>query len=180
MEFKTQTNQPAAQPAAQPVAHVTRPSGNGGPVDNGGKGRKLIATVLGAVVVLALVLAGLFLLMSQKGGQDAAVDKNKFQAVFMTNGQVYFGHLSSTEGEYVELSDIYYLQVQQDVQPSTGTNNQQGQQNANSQVSLTKLGSELHGPTDKMNISKDQVLFWEDLKDDSSVVKAINDHKNKQ
>lgn len=171
MEFKSQTNQPAAsRPAPAPVERAPQQVNNSG---NGG--RKLLAVIITAVVVLALVIAAAALWYTKggaRGGDEAAVDPNKYQAVFMTNGQVYFGHLSSLEGEYVELTNIYYLQVQQDVQPSADK-----QTEANSKVSLTKLGSELHGPTDKMNISKDQILFWEDLKDDSSVVKAINDHK---
>jgi hypothetical protein len=168
MEFKAQTNQPVAGARPAAVQHA-------GGSHNSGNGRKLVATIVSLVVLLALIIAGLWIWQSKAANADNTnIDANKYQAVFMTNGQVYFGHLASLGGEYVELTDIYYLQVQQDVQPSGNNVN-----NSNSKVSLTKLGSELHGPTDKMNIAKDQVLFWEDLKDDSSVVKAIHDHQNK-
>ena len=42
---------------------------------------------------------------------------------------------------------------------------------------LQKLGSELHGPEDQMVINRDQVQFWENLKDDGQVVKAITTYK---
>ena len=104
---------------------------------------------------------------------SAAVKSKQYQAVFLTNGQVYFGKLSKVDSSYVVLKDIYYLQVQQTVQPkdsSTTANN-------NSQVSLAKLGGELHGPEDVMYISRQQVLFWENLKTDGKVAKAIADYK---
>ena len=45
------------------------------------------------------------------------------------------------------------------------------------ETTLAKLGSEVHGPEDKMQINKDHVLFIEDLKDDSTVVKSIRQGK---
>ena len=103
---------------------------------------------------------------------DSAVKSKQYQAVFLTNGQVYFGKLTKADSSYVEITDIYYLQVQQAVQPkdnSTAASNQQ--------VSLAKLGGELHGPEDVMFISRQQVLFWENLKNDGKVVQAIANYK---
>jgi hypothetical protein len=105
-------------------------------------------------------------------GSDSAVKGKQFQAVFLTNGQVYFGKVSKVDSSYVKVTDIYYLQVQQTVQPkdaAAAANNQQ--------VSLAKLGGELHGPEDVMYISRQQVLFWENLKTDGKVAKAIADYK---
>ena len=85
----------------------------------------------------------------------------------MADGQIYFGKLDSIGEEYAVLQDIYYLQVQQEVQPDTTAQPQ-------TQISLAKLGNELHGPEDEMFINVDQILFWENLKDDGQVVTAIN------
>ncbi len=101
---------------------------------------------------------------------DAAVKGKQFQAVFLTNGQVYFGKLTKTDSSYVVLKNIYYLQVQQQVQPTDKTSS------ASPQVSLAKLGGELHGPEDVMYISRSQVLFWENLKTDGKVAQAIADY----
>lgn len=91
------------------------------------------------------------------------VDKNKWQSVFLTNGQVYFGHLKEQNRDYAILKNTYYLRMAE--QPSS----QQQQQ-----INLVKLGSELHGPEDIMYIPKEQIVFWENLKSDSLVVRSIN------
>lgn len=88
----------------------------------------------------------------------------KWQAVFLTNGQVYFGRLQNYNREYLLLQDVYYLQVAQPLQ--------QGQPQPQN-LNLVKLGSELHGPEDTMFIPKDKILFWENMKADAQVVRAI-------
>lgn len=175
MEFKggQQTNVPANGGAApQPAA--PRFGNNGGVNMNSSDSNKKMAMVAVLVVVL-LVVAGLGVwAWKQMSGTSSAVEGNKYQALFLTNGQVYFGKLASVDDKYVKLTDIYYLQVQQSVQPTDNKSNN----NSNPQVSLAKLGSELHGPEDAMYVNRDQVLFWENLKDDGKVVDAI--HKNQK
>jgi hypothetical protein len=92
----------------------------------------------------------------------------------LSNGQVYFGKLADAGSELVTLQDIWYLQIQQGSQAQTSA---EALKDKESQISLAKLGNELHGPDDSMSISKDQILFWENMKNDSKVVKAINDAK---
>jgi hypothetical protein len=104
---------------------------------------------------------------------DNSVKSKQFQAVFLTNGQVYFGKFADINSGYVKLTDIYYLQVQQTVQPSSSSSSS----NNNQQVSLAKLGGELHGPEDEMFISRDQILFWENLKNSGKVVQAIDNYQ---
>ncbi len=130
------------------------------------KPKVLIVVVVIIVILLALCVGGWKMMMA-----DSAVKKGQYQAIFMTNGQVYFGKLSNINEKYVQLNNIYYLQVQQSVQPA---DNKSGDQ---PKVSLAKLGSELHGPEDEMHISRDQLLFWENLKDDSKVVTAIKENQ---
>lgn len=139
--------------------------------------------ILGVVVVLLVIFGVLFRdkLFGAKGGmmaQAPASGSSGYQAVFLTNGQVYFGKMSNVDGDYPMLTDIYYLQV---VQPPL-----QGQQTpgqaapaaaAQPQISLVKLGNELHGPVDEMHIAKSQILFYEDMKADSQVVTAIKAYK---
>jgi hypothetical protein len=83
------------------------------------------------------------------------------------------------DSDYLTASDIYYLQV---VQPPLQGSGQdaaaaQAQAAAQPQISLVKLGNELHGPEDEMHISRAQVLFYENLKEDGSVVKAIRSYQ---
>ena len=44
-------------------------------------------------------------------------------------------------------------------------------------IELVKLGKELHGPRDNMMISNYQLLYFENLSDDSQVVKTIEKDK---
>ena len=138
------------------------------------KSSKLPWVVLAVVVVVVVVLGVLFrgkLFSSKKEMND------KYQAVFLTNGQVYFGQVSKADRDIIRLKDIFYLQVIQQ-QPLQGTpEQQQAQANQQPQISLVKLGQELHGPVDEMNINRSQVLFWEDLKSDGRVVQAIKEYK---
>jgi hypothetical protein len=130
-----------------------------------------------AVVVVVLVALGVLFRGKLFAGKNAAPTAGKeqlsgYEAVFLSNGQVYFGKISDTEKDYVTLKDIYYLQVgpqQGSGTSATGT--------AQQSVSLVKLGQELHGPADEMYISRPQILFYEDLKTDSKVVQAIKSYQ---
>jgi hypothetical protein len=91
-----------------------------------------------------------------------------YHAVFLTNGQVYFGRVTSRNDFEVVLENIYYLQSDKQM-IAQGLDNQK-------ELKLIKLGNELHGPEDMMYINRDQVLFIEPLKADSKVVKAISEY----
>lgn len=135
------------------------------------------------VVVLIIIVIGSlgYLAVSKKGAnqdsKDSATtsqpDKSKYQAVFLTNGQVYFGKLADDDGNYVKLADIFYLQAQEKVQPKEDETD-----NKEPNLTLIKLGKELHAPADEMNIARTQVLFWENIQDDGKVMQAIKDYKS--
>ena len=93
-----------------------------------------------------------------------------YQAVFLTIGQTYFGKYSSYGKDYSKLTDIYYLQV-------GGSGLQTSSPSSFNSINLTKLGSELHGPEDTMYLPLGSILFVENLKPDSQVVKAIISNK---
>jgi len=126
--------------------------------------------------VAALAVLGVSMLammtLNGSGADSKLIKKDKYQAVFLsdTSGQVYFGKLKSLNDKYYELTDIFYVKVENAVQPDTNNT-------ASQNISLAKLGNELHGPEDVMYISRDKVLFWENLKDDGQVVKAITEFK---
>jgi len=140
---------------------------------NGSGMVKSVILVAVIAVLLIVVLAGamMFMKKDKDAGMDA-VKKDQYQAVFLTNGQVYFGKVEDMTKATVKLTNIYYLQVQQSVQPA-----EQKKDDKQAQISLAKLGEELHGPEDTMYIAKDQMLFWENLKDNGKVVQAIKNAK---
>lgn len=142
---------------------------------------RLVITIL--VLIIALIGIGWFLssnglLPNFNKTADATTSitvakPTDWQAIFLTNGQVYFGKLDSDNGQFFTLSDIYYIQVQQPAESTAAAKEQQAQQ----QISLVKLGNELHGPVDKMRINRDQIIFIEQMKADSKVVQAIDQYK---
>lgn len=127
----------------------------------------VFVVLLFSLTVLAIALATLFYFGGKNEGEF--VNKDRVQAVFLTNGQVYFGKVKDVTNQYVDLQDIYYLNSQQ--QPDTsGTSTTDTQATT---FSLVKLGCELHGPIDQMIINREQVSFWENLTDEGKVAKAI-------
>lgn len=120
-----------------------------------------------AVIIVALLIgAALALFLSFKpAAESELVDSERLQAVFLTNDQVYFGKITSINDKYVVLSNIYYLQTSSTNKTTTSNN-----------ISLVKLGCELHKPQDRMVISQEQVSFWENLQADGQVAKAVKSY----
>lgn len=149
-------------------------NGSGKKVRSGKFGGLTKIGAMSFLIALALIVAGtIFAMMffDNKNPEASSVDKNKYQAVFLNGGQVYFGKVTDLNSKYTRLNDIFYLRVNQQVQPD------QQSSNTGNDVSLVKLGCELHGPQDQMVINREQVIFWENIKDDGQVVKAINEYK---
>lgn len=167
MEWMKSGDQP--QTATQPAGHT-----GGSKKSRGMKLRVVtVALLFGATVILVGVLG----LIANSGTKPESkfVDGSKLQAVFLNGGQVYFGNIKDLNEKYVQMNNIYYLRVNQTVQPNQAS--AAGQQPAQNDISLVKLGCELHGPTDEMQINREQVIFWENLKDDGQVAKAVADYK---
>ena len=128
------------------------------------------------LILFVIILGAVGWFYSDSGGSTDVGDSDdtttpissgEYQAVFLDNGQVYFGKLEQSAGEFYELTDVYYMR--------TGS----AALDEISNLSLTKLGNEAHGPEDKMLINTDHIIFIEDMKSDSKVVEAINAHKRK-
>ena len=91
------------------------------------------------------------------------VKSDQFQSVFLKSGQVYFGKITKITESQIKLENIYYIK-----ENSTGNTND---------ISLIKLGNELHAPEDVMFIERKNVDFWENLKVDGQIAKAIKDYE---
>lgn len=109
--------------------------------------------------------------------QAPSAQASDYWAVFLTSNQVYFGKLSSAEGQYLTLTDVFYLRAQRRLQPPEEGDEDATQPQERQEVQLIKLGDELHGPVDEIRFNRDNVLFLERLKGDSRVVKGIEQFK---
>jgi hypothetical protein len=123
--------------------------------------------VLIALIVLVLVVrtqlfrAGIATLFAPNAAE--VIDHNVYQAVFLANGSTYFGKLQAQGDEWLLLSDVFYL----------SSSEQSGTQ-------LIKRGTEPQGPKDPMIIPRDQVLFFENMRDDSEIAGLIKKYKSGQ
>lgn len=130
-----------------------------------------LKTLIKVAVVLGLLygaIIGSRYLMNLKNGSVS----NRYSAVFLTNGQVYFGKIFSNDKDLIVLKQVYYLQSQ-------SGNPQGGDSSIGSQFTLIKMGQEIHGPEDELFINKNQVMFYENLRDDSRIVQSITQTQKK-
>lgn len=137
------------------------------------KMKRLVWVIAAILVPIILVIAGWMVTRSNTG---AYIDESKYQAVFFTNGQVYFGKLHVVNGEYFKLNKVFYLQTKD--KTATDSKNPQKTSDDTTDVQLIKLGNEIHGPSDEMIVSRDQVLFFENLKADGTVTKSIEKYNS--
>jgi hypothetical protein len=159
-------------PGARPVQPASSPVSTNTSKNKSAKKVNLLKVgafaLLLCIVIIIAALALLFNFGDQR--ESKAVMNNKLQSVFLNNGQVYFGNIKTLNDKYIDLTNIYYLR-------SNSTNAAATTTAASGDVSLVKLGCELHGPYDEMIINRDQVTFWENLQDSGQVAKAIAQYK---
>ncbi len=170
--FQRNNTRPTSANATTPQGSTNTPELNGnGPVHKKAYHKiksSRIGSILGGVLFVSIIILIVAIIfgVSTRSSERSYVNGKDYQAVFLEGGQVYFGKVKTLNDSFINLVDIYYLNVDnQNVQPESSSS----QQN----LSLVKLGCELHGPKDQMIINRDQVTFWENLKDKSRVVEAI-------
>ncbi len=91
-----------------------------------------------------------------------AVGGGRYQAVFLANGQAYFGRYSDRLGSYAKIEGVYYIQTSKSDDPDKQPESR-----------IVRRGSELHGPQDRILVPKTAILFIEDLKPDSPVARFM-------
>jgi hypothetical protein len=161
--------QPMEQP--RPTPRTTTAHRNRSPHEEK-SAKRFLMPVIGIIIVGALLVGGWLAWSKMQTASSTGIDSDKYQAVFFTNGQVYFGKLHNLNQQYLKLTDIYYIQK---TDATTGDSSENPQKSSSDQadVQLIKLGQELHGPEDAMVINRDQVLFYENLKSDGKVAETI-------
>lgn len=124
----------------------------------------MLLVVIGIILLVLVVRtqlfrAGITTLFAPSAAE--VIDRDLYQAVFLTNGSTYFGKLQQQGDDWFVLTDVYYLSAGADSAPQ-----------------LIKRGSEPQGPREPMIIPMLQVLFIENLRDDSEIVAAIKRFKS--
>jgi len=168
MDFR-QSIQPNNRPgpvSAAPAAAERKESKLSGRLGKGGNSPqwlKILTLVL--LVGVVVLLVGIAFAFARGGDNEGKyIESSKYQAVFLNNGQVYFGNIKDMNSSYVRMTNIYYL-----TQNSSNSNS-----SSNNNYSLVKLGcQQIHDPLDEMVINRAQVTFWENLNPSGKVVTSI-------
>jgi len=108
-------------------------------------------------VVLALAFIGG---IGWKSHESAVRFDTPYQAVLLDNGQAYFGKLTQADSEHPILSDVYYIQQQQDPQTKEVRS------------ILVRRGNEWHSP-DHMVLEARHIIFMEPVGTSSKVAGLI-------
>jgi len=91
---------------------------------------------------------------------------NKLQAVYLDNEQALYGKIVGITGDFIKIKDVYYLQ-------SIGVEGQEPT------VNLIKRGlQEVTKPENALFINLSQVLYWENIGENSQVWQVIKNTNN--
>ena len=117
------------------------------------------------ILSLTLVLCSLLLLQGCNRSQTQKLTfQTEYQAVFLDNGQIFFGKLENAGSDYPLIRDVFYVQTQ--TKPDT----------KEVKSILIKRGSEWHGP-DMMYINARHIVAMEPVSPSSRVAQLIKDVK---
>ena len=103
-----------------------------------------------------------------KSGQKINID-TEYKAVFIDNGQVYFGRIEEAGPFYLVLKDVFYVQsqvIEREKDKKEVTN------------ILIKRGNEWHGPN-RMYVNSNHIIFIEPVLPSSRVGELIKEAKTK-
>lgn len=121
-----------------------------------GRSRKFVALW----IVLPVLLGAIFSALLDPRALPFT-NHEQLSAVFLLDGQAYFGHLEDAPWSgTITLRDVYYFEDASKVATDLP-------------IALVKRGNELHQPVDVMRIRRDKVLVVERVSLDSAVGLAI-------
>jgi hypothetical protein len=110
-----------------------------------------------AVLILAFVVVRVWDFTIPRVGAQ------RYQAVFLENGQTWFGHYRDRIGPYAAMDAVYYVQTKASQDPDVPATSQ-----------LIKRGNELHAPDPHVLVAKTAILFVEDLRDGSPIARYMD------
>lgn len=125
---------------------------------------RLIGGLIGAVILLGIGLL-LGIAIAGAGSTDALrsqVNPARYQAVFLTNNEVYFGRLRVPAGRFAYMTRVYRLTSQvtrNRSQPLRRT--------------LVRLVTDVQSPEDELIINKAQILYVENLNPNGTGAKLL-------
>jgi len=117
-----------------------------------------------AFALVAFAIAGTACRSLTKDAAPPTIEADKYYAVLLANGSVYFGQLEGLGNPYPVLKNVYYVQSNVNQETKAVSN------------SLVKRGKEWHGP-DRMIINEKAIIFIEPVGKDSRVSQLIEESR---
>lgn len=150
-------------------------------INRGAKRRDIDYTRYIWIFLLAvIVVASLSFFLNRK--KDDNIPKETEQAVVeqwysvkLVNGEIYYGEIGDTKADPVVIKNVYYDYDLLNKKEETT----EGEKPAAGGLRLVKRGKESYGPDGTMSIVRGQVLFFEPLKEESKVLKAILENEKR-
>lgn len=112
-----------------------------------------------AAVALAAILAVPITLLTTNTG----IKTDRYQMVKLVTGEVFFGKLKNTKGDYIVLEDAYYTQESKD----------------SNEVTLIARKDFIAGTESPLRIQSDQVVYWENLAKDGRFSQLMQENISK-
>jgi hypothetical protein len=129
---------------------------------------KASSATLGVIAVVVIVVIVFLAMWVGGSGPFAPSVSSSWSGVFLTDGEVFFGHVKSINNDQIDLVNVYYLQRSQ-------ANTQTGQAAAPAQLALLGIvGSQIQCPTDEVLVNRRAVLHIQTLQSSSFVVQKLN------
>lgn len=95
---------------------------------------------------------------------DSNISQGKYTAVYLDTNQVFYGRFDRQSDKYLSLTDAFYYQPGLDI-------------STQGSIKIIKVGTELHKPTDGVNINRSHIVTVEQLSEESKVTQAILKYK---
>lgn len=123
------------------------------------------------IIILMIIFIGNIIYWLFLNGEEVnqPSDNLNWYAVKLINKEVYYGQVYDVSADPVIIKNVYYNYEQ--------INNEGGDVNETDNIRLVKRGKETHGPSGIMDIIRSQIIYMEELKDDSKVLKAILEYE---
>jgi hypothetical protein len=130
------------------------------------------ASIVGVIVLVLMCVYGKGIYARKVA--DHEIDQETYQVVKLKSGGSYFGKLSGLGKEYAIIEDTFYLQG---MSPEVDENGNVIEEPEGSlPFTLQAAENQPYQPEGQMSIRTDDISNWQNLSEDSEVVKAIDEY----
>lgn len=140
--------------------------------------KKSRKTTIAVIVVAAVLLVVVGFFVIRFFSNTTQIEADKYQFIKLSNNEEYYGKLAVIDSNTLQLTDIFYIKSQDDSSTKDDKDKKTTAQDQNN-LQLIKLGSEVHGPEDKMIINRSQVMFYINLRPDGKVSQTIDQYNKR-